>query len=35
MNEIEVIDNLPRLLSRELAHPFGSGEKYIDNCYPK
>jgi hypothetical protein len=35
MNEIEVIDSLPRLLSRELAHPFGSGEKYIDNCYPK
>lgn len=35
MNEIEVIDNLPRLLSRELAHPFGNGKQYVDSCYPK
>jgi hypothetical protein len=33
--ELVVIDNLARLLSRELAHPFGNGKQYIDDCYPK
>jgi len=34
-NEIEVIDNLPVLLSKSLSHPFGNGEEYVDDCYPK
>lgn len=34
-DEIKVVDSLPRLLSRELCHAFGTGKKYIDMCFPK
>jgi hypothetical protein len=33
--ELEVVDNLSRLLSRSTVHPFGNGKEYIDECYPK
>lgn len=34
ISEIRIIDNLPNLLSRVLAHPFGEGKQYINQCYP-
>jgi len=33
-DSLEVIDNLPNLLSRELRHPFSRGKKYEDSIYP-
>ena len=32
--ELEIIDNLPNLLSRELRHPFSSNKKYEENIFP-
>jgi len=33
--ELEVIDNLPSLLARELPHPFGDGKVHALKAYPK
>ena len=35
MDEIIIIDSLPRLLSRIASHPFGTGKSYINECFPK
>lgn len=32
--ELEVIDSLPRILSRTMAHPFGTGETHVNEAYP-
>lgn len=34
MNELEVIDNLPRILSNNLAHPFGRNTKQGTLFFP-
>ena len=34
-NELVVLDNLPSLLSRNLAHPMGNGKKMAMKAYPK
>lgn len=34
IQQLDIVDNLARLLMRELAHPFGTGKEYIDRCYP-
>lgn len=31
---LNIIDSLPRILSRRLAHPFGDGKKFVDESYP-
>lgn len=33
--ELTVVDNLASLLARNLAHPFGNGEKIALKFYPK
>lgn len=33
-SELKVVDNLPSLLSRNLAHPFGDGEEPALKIYP-
>lgn len=32
--ELEVVDNLPNLLSRNMAHPFGSNKDMPDKIFP-
>lgn len=32
-DEIEVVNNLPRMLSLRLCHPFGSGKELAKNSY--
>jgi hypothetical protein len=34
VQQLDIVDNLARLLSRELAHPFGNGNDYLDRSYP-
>lgn len=34
-NELEVVDNLPRIISNSMAHPFGSNKKQGDYFFPK
>jgi hypothetical protein len=34
-SEVIVLDSLPRLLVRELGHPFGQGKRYDEKQYPK
>ena len=34
IQKLDIVDNLARLLSRELSHPFGNGKDYIDRSYP-
>lgn len=33
-SHLDIIDSLPRILSRNLAHPFGDGKKFVDESYP-
>lgn len=33
-NELEVVDNLPNLLSRNMAHPFGTNGNVPDKVFP-
>lgn len=30
-----LVDSLPRILLKTMAHPFGHGAKYIDKAFPK
>lgn len=32
--ELEVIDNLPNVLARNMAHPFGSNKRTVDTFFP-
>lgn len=32
--QLKVVDNLPNLLARKIAHPFGDGRKYVDTYFP-
>lgn len=31
---LEIVDSLPNLLAREIAHPFGNGRKTADSFFP-
>jgi len=33
-SSLQIIDNLPNLLTRKLRHPFSSGKKYEEDLYP-
>lgn len=32
-NELEKVDSLPRLLARQMANPFGNGNKEVDKYF--
>lgn len=31
---LEIVDSLPNLLAREIAHPFGNGQKNVNSFFP-
>lgn len=33
-DELQVIDNFPQLVSREMAHPMGKGKEYAEKAFP-
>lgn len=34
-DELVKVDSLPNIISREMAHPLGNNQKYVDEFYPK